>query len=173
MDLNEAIELITFENKTSYPQRWLDLGCGSGLFTLALTNQLPASSTIIAIDKNEKVLRQIPATYNNVNIETHHADFINDDLEVKNADGILMANSFHYVKNKESFLDKLIPVLKKKASFLLVEYDRAAANAWVPYPITLDRAKELFKEFGYPDFRVLGKKPSVYGSHNMYAAIIN
>ena len=172
MNLKEAIEFIAFENKITTPQLWLDLGCGSGLFTMALTNYLPANSKIIAVDKDEKALKQIPASANHIQIEKIVADFIHDTLEVKGVDGIFMANSLHYVKNKEVFLDKIAALMKTNSAFLVVEYDRTTANHWVPYPLTVDTAKNLFKKLGYPGFYLLNKKPSVYGNHNMYAAII-
>jgi ubiquinone/menaquinone biosynthesis C-methylase UbiE len=117
MNLKQATELIAFENNVSTPQLWLDLGCGTGLFSIALANHLPAGSKIIAADKNKKALQQLPARINNVAIETRVADFIDDVLDVKEADGILMANSLHYVKDKENFLHRLVPMLKKMRFF--------------------------------------------------------
>src|SRR6185295_11730285 len=100
MNQEEATAFISFENKNPLPQLWLDLGCGTGLFTLALAANLPPGSKIIAIDKDEKALRKIPATVNDVGIQTRAADFVYDALDVKEVDGILMANSLHYAKEK-------------------------------------------------------------------------
>lgn len=154
------------------PQLWLDLGCGTGLFTVALTGNLPAGSKIIAIDKDEKALRKIPAAVNDVVIQTMAADFVNDAWDVKEVDGILIANALHYVKDKEILLKKLKASMKATGVFLIVEYDRSAANQWVPYPLTIDAAKALFKSLGYLGFHVLNKRPSAYGGYYMYAAII-
>jgi len=95
-----------------------------------------------------------------------------DALDVKEADGILMANSLHYVKDKETLLKKLISSMKTNGVFLIVEYDRHAGNQWVPYPLTIEAAKALFKGLGYSGLEVLNKRPSVFGRHYMYAAII-
>ena len=172
MNREDATEFILFENKNPLPQLWLDLGCGTGLFTLALAGNLPAASKIIAIDKDGKALRKIPATVNNVTIQTLAADFVYDALDVKEVDGILIANSLHYVKDKETLLKKLISSVKTNGVFLIVEYDRQAGNQWVPYPLTIDAAKALFRNLGYPGFHVLNKRPSVFGGYYMYAAII-
>jgi ubiquinone/menaquinone biosynthesis C-methylase UbiE len=172
MNLEQAKELIAFENRGLNPQLWLDLGAGTGLFTVALANYLPATSKIIAVDTNAKALKQIPANVNSVGIETRMADFIDDALDVKAADGILMANSLHYVEDKVSFLNKLAPLLKTNGYFLLVEYNRTRANQWVPYPLTINDANLLFKKAGYLNFGVLNKRPSAFGDE-MYAAIIN
>src|SRR4030095_8599470 len=172
MNHKDAAELIFFDNKNPLPQLWLDLGCGTGLFTLALAGNLPAGSKIIAIDKDEKVLGKIPATINDVVIRTIAADFLFHALDVKQVDGILIANSLHYVKDKETLLKELISSMKTNGVFLIVEYDRQAGNQWVPYPLTIDATKALFKSLGYPDFQVLNKRPSVFGGYNMYAVII-
>jgi len=172
MNREDASVFISFENKNQLPQLWLDLGCGTGLFTLALAGNLPPGSKIIAIDKDEKALTKIPATVNNVVIQTIAADFVNDALDVKEVDGILMANSLHYVKDKEALLKKLISSMKTNGVFLIVEYDRQTGNQWVPYPLTIDAAKTLFKSLGYSGFRVLNKRLSMFGAHYMYAALI-
>jgi 2-polyprenyl-3-methyl-5-hydroxy-6-metoxy-1,4-benzoquinol methylase len=78
----------------------------------------------------------------------------------------------HYVKDKASFLRTLAPLLKTNGYFLLVEYNRTRANQWVPYPLTINDAKLLFKKAGYVNFEVLNKRPSAFGDE-MYAAIIN
>jgi ubiquinone/menaquinone biosynthesis C-methylase UbiE len=172
MNREDATEFILFENKNPLPQLWLDLGCGTGLFTLALAGNLPSASKIIAIDKDEKALRKIPATVNDVAIPTMAADFVYDALDIKEVDGILIANSLHYVKDKEILLKKLIFSMKTNGVFLIVEYDRQAGNQWVPYPLTIDAARALFKSLGYPGFHVLNKRLSVFGGYYMYAAII-
>jgi SAM-dependent methyltransferase len=172
MNLKQAIEFIAFENATSVPQLWLDLGCGTGLFTVALAHYLSAGSKIKAVDKDEKALEQLPALINGVTIETRVADFIQEALDIKGADGILMANSLHYVKAKEIFLNRLVSLLKVNSVFLLVEYDRTRANQWVPYPLAMTAAKDLFKKLGYTDFRVLNKRSSAYGG-DMYAVLIS
>ena len=172
MNREDASVFISFENKNQLPQLWLDLGCGTGLFTLALAGNLPPGSKIIAIDKDEKALTKIPATVNNVVIQTMVADFVFDALDVKEVDGILIANSLHYVKGKDILLKKLISSMKTNGVFLIVEYDRQAGNQWVPYPLTIDAAKALFKGLGYSGFHVLNKRPSVFGGYYMYAAII-
>jgi len=172
MNRKDATEFILFENKSPLPQLWLDLGCGTGLFTQALAGNLPPGSKIIAIDKNEKALEKIPATVNEVVIQTIAADFVYDALDVKEVDGILFANSLHYVKNKKTLLKRLIPLMRTRGVFLIVEYDKQANNQWVPYPLTIDAANALFKSLRYSEFHVFNKRLSVFGGYYMYAAII-
>jgi ubiquinone/menaquinone biosynthesis C-methylase UbiE len=172
MNLKEATEFIVFDNTSEVPQLWLDLGCGTGLFTVALAANLPAVSKVIAIDKDEKALRKIPAMVNDVAIQTVAADFVDDTLDMHEVDGILMANSLHYVRDKETLLSKLISSMKANGIFLIVEYDRQTNNQWVPYPLAIDAARVLFKSVGYSEFHVLNKRPSAFGKYYMYAAVI-
>lgn len=171
MKLQEAKELIAFEISPSTPQLWLDLGCGSGLFTSALAHFLPGASRIVAVDRDRKALEQLPACISHVVVEKLHADFIHEPLPLNNADGILMANSLHYVKDKKMFLHRLDSRLPPGSVFLLVEYNRSRANAWVPYPLTIEEAKELFQNAGREYFQVLNTRTSAYGGE-MYAALI-
>jgi ubiquinone/menaquinone biosynthesis C-methylase UbiE len=172
MNLKDATSFIMFANKNPSPQLWLDLGCGTGLFTAALAANLPKGSKIVAVDKDEKAVRKIPASVKGVIIETTVANFVSDTLDVKNADGILMANSLHYVTDKQTLLKKFISSMKEKGIFLIVEYDRQASNFWVPYPLTIDEAKALFKSVGYSAFHLLNKRPSSFGRYDMYVAMI-
>ena len=90
---------------TFTPTRWADLGCGSGTFTLALAELLPPGSTIEAIDLRPGIKPQ--TTAGGVTIIPRVADFVADDLALNGLDGILMANSLHYVRDKPALLQKL------------------------------------------------------------------
>ena len=172
MNLKEATAFIMFENKNRSPQLWLDLGCGTGLFTVALAANLPPGSNIIAVDKDERALRKIPPTVNDIIIQPIAADFVNDTLDVKDIDGVLMANSLHYVIDKKTLLNRLIASMKANGVFLIVEYDMQNGNQWVPYPLEIDAARELFKGLGYTDFHIFNKRASVFRRQYMYAAFI-
>jgi SAM-dependent methyltransferase len=171
MQLSEAIELIRFKPKGSQTQTWVDLGCGSGLFTKALASWLPEGSLIFAVDTDAKALRQVPEVYNGCKIEKVLADFASDKVFFPEIDGYLMANSLHFLPNKKSFLESKFESLKEGGRFILVEYDLKTANRWVPYPVTIDESHLLFTTAGFGAFEVLGKRSSAYGNHVMYAAI--
>ena len=81
------------------PTVWADLGCGSGVFTLALAGLLAAGSSIHAVDRDSVALLGLPATHDGVRITTHVADMTMSRV-VPDLDGIIMANSMHYVMRK-------------------------------------------------------------------------
>src|SRR4051812_399784 len=101
MTLSHAKALINSDQlNLSQPQTWFDLGCGAGLFSKALHALLPPGSLIYAIDKQ-------PATFNEKGIKFLQLDFVKDKLPNSLVDGILMANSIHFVKDEAQFLSKI------------------------------------------------------------------
>ena len=151
---------------------WADLGCGTGTFTLALASLLTKGSMIYAMDTNEQALKDIPDSFENAVIKKLKGNFVTDKLEFDELDGILMANSLHYVKDKPGFIRKTIPHLNKKGCFLLVEYDTDSPNNWIPYPLTFSSSLKLFSDFGFSSIRKLNELPSIYNRAMMYAALI-
>lgn len=171
MTKSEAVTLISKGiDKSDQPQHWADLGCGTGLFTEALADLLPAQSVITAIDVNQQYLP--PTMGNSVSVQFQKADFVADDLIENSFDGILMANALHFVRDKRNLIQKLEQQFNSGAQFLVVEYDHSQANQWEPYPIPFTALKELFAGLGYTRIEKTGERQSVYGG-NMYAARIS
>jgi len=173
MKLNEAIELITDTRiSSSGPSVWADLGCGTGLFTNALAGLLSPGSTIYAIDKDVSGLKK-NSQKKDVTIEIMTADFVNDDLHLLDLDGIMMANSLHFVRDKVSLLSKLRQYLKPHFNFLIVEYDLDTPNPWVPFPVSYRALKQLVEKLnGGPPYKI-HERPSLYNRANIYSALIS
>lgn len=174
MTLQQAIVLINpaapFLQPDKHDLIWVDLGCGSGLFTEALARLLPPGSTVYGVDTAPDLRRQ--TTSNGVHLLPLQADFIKDTLDLPGLDGILMANSLHYVKDKPTLLQKLQSSLHPGSPFLIVEYDTdTPIKNWVPYPLSFLSLTELFTSAGYPRIQKLGQRSSAYGRSNLYAAI--
>jgi trans-aconitate methyltransferase len=172
MELREAISLIQTDEIIQDKQTtWADLGCGSGLFTRALSSLLYTGSTIYAVDKRISSFQRHSFS-GQVLITTIESDFVRDDLNLQNLDGILMANSLHFVKNKKQFIEKLIPLFYSTPVFLMVEYDTDFPNPWVPHPLRFDTLKKLFTEMGFSVVKKINEKKSLYHSGKIYSAII-
>lgn len=157
---------------TNNMQLWADLGCGTGTFTLALAHHLSPGSKIIAVDKKKKVLREIPAKFKQVQIEKKVANFKKNSFGLTNMDGILLANSLHYVRKKEAFITKLRDALKPEGALLIVEYDTNIFNPWVPFPISFKRLGKTIKKASFTSIEKIGEMPSRYNRSNLYSAII-
>lgn len=170
-DATTFIDNAALRNLPS-PVRWADLGCGSGTFTLALAQFLTAGSTIEAIDLQPGIRQQ--TTPHGVGIHPRTADFVNDDLHLQGVDGILMANSLHYVRDKVVLLTKLRGALRPGGALLLVEYDTdIAVPRWVPYPLSFAAATRLFAPPDWSPLQKLGERPSAFGRSKLYSMLTN
>ena len=172
MDLTQATKLIKHPDISSTAKTlWADLGCGSGLFTHALAGLLAADSKIYAVDKDAGALKRIhrPDT---ITIERIEADFVKDTLGLHDLNGILMANSLHFVEDKMAFIQKIEPYFAGEPCFLIVEYNTDNSNPWVPYPISFATLQALFKKLGYNSINAINEVPSRYNQAKMYSALI-
>jgi len=172
MELQEGIALIQHDSlSTGGPQRWADLGCGAGFFTKALASLLPVHSTIYAVDKHLP-LPERRSDPTGVAIQPQKRDFVRDTLPLPPLDGILMANSLHYVKDQVAFVQAARRYLKAEHHFLIVEYDSDRANPWVPYPLSYRTLQRVFSAAGYPTIHKLQERAPIHGFDKMYAALI-
>ena len=155
--------------------RWLELGAGSGAFTLALLDVIGDAAQVDAIDRDTGALRKLeqaaagrfPAT----TVSTTVADFTQPlPVEPASFDGVLMANSLHFVRDKAPVLSAAIDTLRPDGRFLIVEYGSDRGNPWVPWPIGYPSWAKLANEVGLRDTRRIGEVPSRFlGS--IYAAV--
>ena len=169
MDTMTAIRLIQGGVSQFSKGVWADLGCGDGLFTTALGELLSKEGSIIyAVDENKRVLQKIKAMHG-IELRKVVANFEEIDLVIQELDGILMANSLHYVKDKSAFINKTLQWMKKDGSFIIVEYDTETSNQWVPYPISFVSLQKLFSDFGFTAKKI-GEERSIYNRAKIYAA---
>lgn len=171
MEESIAIRLIEKGVNKSKGSNWADLGAGVGTFTKALASLLGSGNEIYAIDQNGSVLEEIVNESSRASVTRLKRNFIEDELDLPLLDGILMANSLHYVKAKNLFLVKLRKVLKPDARIIIVEYERRSANQWVPYPIDFISLVELMKASGFSTVQKIGEQPSFYQGA-MYSALV-
>lgn len=152
---------------------WADLGSGAGAFTLALADLLGAGATIFSVDRDRTALahqaRALEDRYPQVTVHHLAADFT-QPLELPVLDGVVMANSLHFVLDKPAVLDQVKGYLRDGGRFVLVEYGADHGNPWVPFPISFETWRSLADRVGFRETRRIATVPSRFlGS--IYAAL--
>lgn len=142
---------------------WADLGSGTGAFTLALAELLGPGASIISVDKDAGALdvqRSNMLRHNPKAQVTYVAADFNERLDIPPLDGLLMANSLHFVKAKRPFLRLVRGYLKPTGKLIVVEYDTDTGNAAVPFPISYESLSELADPCEFAGIELLGIRPS-------------
>ena len=133
---------------------WADLGAGEGAFTYALAELLGPAAKIVAVDKDRRALQGLQRDF-----EIRVADFTKP-LDLHELDGIVMANSLHFVRDKAPGLESVRGMLRPGGRLIVVEYATDRGNAWVPYPFTYERWESMAARAGFVDTRFLHSVPS-------------
>lgn len=173
MHLTTAIQLIEKGINGTFPQQWMDLGAGSGPFTQALSSLLPPGSNIIAVDIDLAPMTRIKGIQPGVEIKMTEADFEQMEYEADSCNGILMANSFHFVADKLSLIYKFRKALAQDGRVVFVEYDLDKANPWVPFPVGFASLNAFLQAAALPEAVKLREIPSVYQRANIYSALVH
>lgn len=153
---------------------WADLGAGSGTFTAALASLLGEDGVVYAVDRVGGGLEDSAGrTVGGAEVVPMVADF-RGPLALTDLDGVVMANSLHFVAREEQpgVLARVAFCVRRGGALVLVEYDQARGSRWVPYPVPLERFGSLAREAGLGDVREVGRRRSVYGPHDIYAAVV-
>jgi SAM-dependent methyltransferase len=144
---------------------WADIGSGTGAFTLALADLLGPGGRIVSVDRDEGALQAqaaaLASRFPGVELRTLVADF-RRPLALPRLDGIVMANSLHFVPRAEqvAVVRALASHLRAGGRFLVVEYDSDRGNPWVPHPFSYRSWVEIGGRAGLVRVRQAGRLPS-------------
>ena len=152
---------------------WADLGSGTGAFTLALADVLGPLAHIYTVDKDRSALREqeraMRARFPAITVHYIAADFTHR-LDLPPLDGIVMANSLHFVREKRAVVQLIRTYLRPGGRLIIVEYNIDRGNMWVPYPFSYSTWEELARQNGFVDTRLLTTRPSRFLGE-MYSAV--
>lgn len=145
---------------------WADFGSGRGAFTLALADLIGPSGEIYSVDKNRHALsdqqRAMQTQFPGRKADSTHyiiADFTKP-IHLPPLDGLVMANALHFAAEKDGVLDLVRGYLKPGGRFILVEYNIARGNPWVPYPISYPQWEQIARSHGFAQTRILATRSS-------------
>ena len=173
MDHADHVALIRDGVRGLEAGAWADLGSGRGAFTLALADLLGPGGRIVSVDRDAAALaeqeQRVLRGFASVDIRFLVADFT-EPLGIGPLDGVVMANSLHFVGRKTAVLAHVRAVLRPGGRLVLIEYDSDAGNEWVPYPISFASWRRLAERSGFLDTRLIGRVPSRFLGA-IYAAV--
>jgi SAM-dependent methyltransferase len=142
---------------------WADLGSGEGAFTLALADLLGLTGSIHTVDRDARALqiqlRALGDAFPRVSVMPLIGDFTKP-LELPPLDGIVMANSLHFQREKVALLRLVGGYLRTGGRLILVEYDTDHGNPWVPFPLSFRSWARLAAEAGFRETQRLASVPS-------------
>jgi ubiquinone/menaquinone biosynthesis C-methylase UbiE len=145
-------------------RRWLELGAGRGAFTLALADLLGPGAEIVAVDRDARDLSDLAATmsrrFPGTDLTTVAADFSMVLPVEPGFDGLLAANSLHFVREPGAVINGVRPLLRPGARIVVVEYDSDSGNPWVPFPFSFASWQTIAARAGLVDTRLVGRVPS-------------
>lgn len=172
MNHNDHVHLLR-KGASEQGGTWADLGSGTGAFTLALAELIGPTGRIYSVDKDTGALRQQERAMRDfspmINVTYLNANFTRP-LNLPPLDGIVMANSLHYVRNKDEQLQRVYDYLRPGGRLLLVEYNVDHGNMWVPYPLSFETWSTLAQHNGFVETRLLARRPSSF-LKEMYSAL--
>jgi ubiquinone/menaquinone biosynthesis C-methylase UbiE len=149
------------------------MGCGDGIFTSALHILIQPGGEILAVDKDRRALqaleRNFAEGYPDARLRPIHADFTRP-LTLPPLDGLIMANSLHFIVQKEPVLARLSGLLKPGGRLIVVEYNTARGNMAVPYPLDEAGFVKLANEIGLNEAQIIARIPSSFLGE-MYAGL--
>ena len=152
---------------------WADLGAGTGAFTLALADLIGSQGVIHAIDRDRAALAELRSAsvsaVPQAELRVEAADFTRR-LHLIGLDGVVMANSLHFVEDKTTVLALVRSYLRPGGRLILVEYDSDRGNEWVPYPLSFETWKGLATDAGFVETRKLATVPSRF-LRQIYSAL--
>jgi len=172
--MNHSDRVSLLRNGISPKSRvWAEFGSGHGAFTLALAELIHPDGIIYSVDRNSSALREqeqiMRKRFRLLEAYYLAADF-SKPLDLPMLDGILMANAFHFLQDKEKFLRMIGGYFKPEGRLLIVEYNVEQGNHWVPYPISFESWKDLAMQCGFKETSLLNTIPSKY-HREIYSAL--
>jgi ubiquinone/menaquinone biosynthesis C-methylase UbiE len=169
----EHAELVALIRDGVVPGSWADLGSGGGAFTMALADLLGPGARIVSVDRDGGALREqrraMEAGFPGAAVDYRQADFTRP-LDLPELDGVLMANSLHFVRRREPVLERVRRALRPGGRLLLVEYDADRGSPWVPHPMSYRTWERIAADAGFEGTRELARRPSRYLGA-MYSAL--
>lgn len=172
MKQEDAVALLRPAVGEAAGTTWADLGAGTGVFTRALAALVGPEGHVIAVDADDHTLSVVRAWAARARggppVTVIHAD-VTRPLTLPPLDGVLMANTLHFMRDPAAVLSLAASNLRAGGRFVLIEYEGRRPGPWVPFPVSIARFRELAGQAGLTPPEVVATRPSAFGG-TLYVA---
>ncbi len=140
-------------------ERVVDLGAGSGYFTLRAAKAVGKTGVVWALDIEQLLLDTIEAKMNHAKLTNIKLKLVkpdDPDLPPASADTILIVDTWHYVKDRGAYANKLKPALAPGGRVVIIDYTPKPfeERPWGPPP-----EQQLSRKMVDADMAAAGLKP--------------
>jgi len=138
-----------------------DIGCGSGFFTLPLSEKV---AEVYAVDVQMEMLKSLEHKIRSLkigNIKSLLAQKNEIPLENKCVDLLLSVNTLHEFDDKERMISEMGRVLKQGGKALISDWKKENTGSGPPVAVRVSK-EQAVNLFGEKDFNLLKKKDLLY-----------
>ena len=141
-------ELAFFLFKPTSGMKILDVGCGTGNFSIKLAEM---GCKVVGIDVSEEMLNKArkKAKDKGLDIEFYKMDVYNMDFSEESFDGVFSMAAFEFIKDPQKAYDEMYRVLKKNGNLLIGTINRE--SKWGE--LYLSKPFQENSVFKYADFK--------------------
>ncbi len=132
-----------------------DVGAGTGYFSIRLA---PKSAKVLALEIDSRFVKYIDSVKMAVlepeiaaKLETRLVGKLDPKLKPNEVDDILIVNTFGYIKDKVTYLERLQKGLKPGGRILIVDYRKASKvkKGFANYLVTYQAVEKMLEQAGF------------------------
>ncbi len=132
-----------------------DVGAGTGYFSVRLA---PKAKKVLALEIDPRFVKYIDSIKVH-ELNAQEAERLKTRLVGKNdpklkegeVDNVLIVNTFGYIKDKVSYLERLKKGMKNKGRIIIVDYrkENSSKKGFANYLVTFEEVEKMLKEAGF------------------------
>lgn len=132
-----------------------DVGAGTGYFSIRLA---PKAKKVLALEIDPRFVKYIDSVKVHIlNVEeaekltTRLVGKTNPKLKENEVDDVLIVNTFGYIKDKVSYLERLKKGMKNNGRIIIVDYrkENSSKKGFADYLVTFEEVEKMLKEAGF------------------------
>ncbi len=143
--------------------RVADIGCGTGVYTIALAHEVGAMGQVYAVDVHREALHTLAGTLDKrgiINVEMLWADIEKSvSIDAYSLDAVVLSNILFQLENTDKALSLIAKLIKPEGQLLVVDWS-ASHGGLGPHGnhvVTEEKAITLVQSHG---FRILKRLPA-------------